>query len=86
MVELKIATEAVEEKLYEFHRRMLEQVRTVFLEKQRKLKANFQEHQRQESLLNWHDSFIKKSRTDAQKIDFLSQFDIYRDLFKQIST
>ena len=86
MIELKTATETVESKLYEFHRKMLEQVRSVYVEKQRKLKANYQEHQRQEALFSWHEDFIRQSKSDAQPIDFLSQFEIYQNLYKQVRT
>ena len=71
MLELKLSSEAIEAKLYEFHRRMLEQLRSCYSERQQKLKANLLEYTRQEEMISFHEQHMRHVSQDAEQISFL---------------
>ena len=84
MQELKTAADSIEARLFEFHRRMLAQVRSQYEERWAILRANYQEHQRQEQMLRYQEGFIRElgdaGTRQAAPIDFLSHWEAYEKI------
>ena len=85
MIELKKNSDSVENQIYEFLKKLLDQLKDAYEEKLDKLKDNYLELGKKEQLISFHQDFISNSKKKLDKIDFLNHWEIYQKMQFQIS-